>query len=116
MSDPFKRQVHYEWVVEWMDEHGDILDLDHTDKLSGFPEDHLDVRYEGGSTALALQRRAGCEAGGLDELGYAYVKDGVLPDEFDCFHKVPQRFRIQLSRDAKLDRIVTLTTEIVYEQ
>lgn len=102
MTDPFKRQVHYEWVVEWMDEHGDIQDLDHGNKLSDFPDDHFEVRYEGGSTAVALQRRAGCEADGLDELGYAYVKNGELPDEFDCFHKVPQRFKDQLRKDTRL--------------
>jgi hypothetical protein len=105
-----KREVHYEWVVEWMDDYGDIQDLDHGDKLSYFAADDFETKYEGGSTAFALQRRAGCEADGLDVLGYAYVKDGVLPDEFDCSHKVPQRFKDQLRKDAKHDKIAALPT------
>ncbi len=98
VTDPYKKEVYYEWVIEWMDQYGDIQNLDHALSLSDIPSSHFDVKYTGGSTALALQRRAGCHADGLAELGYAYVNDGVLPDEFDCGHKIPQRFRMQLEK------------------
>ncbi len=97
MSDPFKREVYYEWVVEWCDKYEDIIDLDHADKFSQFTSSDFEVKYEGGKTDVALQRKVGCDADGMTEQAYAYVVDGKLPDEFDSGHKVPQQYKNQLA-------------------
>ncbi len=98
VNDPYKKEVYHEWVIEWRDQYGDIQDFDRALSLSDIPCHHFDVKYPFGSTKLMLQRRAGCHANGLTELGYAYVNEGALPDTFDCGHKIPQRFRRQLEK------------------
>jgi hypothetical protein len=87
-------RVFYEWALEMVDEHGDIIDADfatNTGYASAWrKESPVDcVRHD-----VALVRRVGSDADGEQERGYAYVRpDGTLPDRFTCGAKVPQSWR-----------------------
>lgn len=83
-----KVQVIYEWVVELMDEQGDIETSNYFTRL----EDALTfVASWGGSARVALMREEVCEDDGdvLDRQ-YAYIVDGTLPSTFDYGAKVPK--------------------------
>lgn len=91
MNDPFKREVHYEWVAEPTDEFGDIIDPLFGDTFADVVK--FAEGYECHATNFALVRNAGTEADGLEERGYAYLDEtDHLPEYFDCGHKVPKKF------------------------
>ena len=94
MNDPFKREVHYEWVAETRDVHEDIIDplfgeTFYDVHMMGLRFEHPDCH----DVVYALVRNAGTEADGLEERGYAYLDEtNHLPEYFDCGHKVPKKF------------------------
>lgn len=98
-GDPIN-EVAYEWVVEYVDAYGDIIDLDHGDTLEGVFASWRDFRPDAECVRvdLALQRRYGNDDDGEIDRGYAYVREGELEAEFDSGHKVPARFRKQIER------------------
>jgi hypothetical protein len=90
----------YEWDIELVDEHGDILAHHHSDKCPGIPADDYDD--EGLVPALVLVRDRWDE-GGLTERWWAYVEDGKLPERFaDAYGNegpsVPKRFHAELQQ------------------
>ncbi len=89
-------QTSYEWDLEAVDEHGDIIDHDFRDKFPGLPtEDNVSLvlvrnvgeGYRSDPTSFDLIDRA-----------WAYVKDGKLPAEFDSGDLVPKRFHRELQK------------------
>lgn len=90
-------KVIYEWCYETTDEHGDILDNDHEDKLVNFSEGRK-------TNQLCLVRNEGNDIDGLNDRLWAYVKDGKLPEYFSdsmgtpIAIKVPQRFHNELNK------------------
>lgn len=100
-GDPIN-ELAYEWVLEWVDIHGDITDLDHGDSIDDMWERFNTFTPTGEDVQLdlALQRRVGNDDDGELDRGYAYVKNGTLEPEFCCGHKVPQRFIKQVARRA----------------
>lgn len=118
MSKP-KREVSYEWKLEFMDVSSDdlqsdvsdfdadelpdddIADVDHCDKLeSNWFEDVSKV--DGKHVRLVLVRDVGNEDDGLEERSHAYAsrRNGVLvlPDEDESGFKVPKKYHQQLER------------------
>jgi len=93
------RRTAYEWDLEQMDEHGDIIDHSFQDKCptEPLPEDN--------SVALVLVKS---EAEGypddeasyhMDHRTWAYVTvDGRLPETFDDGSKVPVRFHKEFNK------------------
>ena len=86
--------ITYEWDYETLNEHGDIIDHNHADKLLQFS--HEDV-----TDTLVLVRDKGTENNGLQERTWAYVIDNFLPDYFsdatgNPLHKVPKIFKEEL--------------------
>lgn len=81
------KRVVYEWDIETLDEYGDVIDHSFSgEEFPGLPEsknDHLVLIR----TLYAPDRI--CE----ESRGYAYVKDGYLPDWFDDGYNVPVRFK-----------------------
>ena len=110
MSDMFNKAVSFEWVVEHVDECGDIHEHEFTDNLSKdkFVQEQIkDVLegtqfWKGLTPRLALIRDYGSDAEGLLGRAYAYTSmvDGelVLPEQTELGHKIPDRFRNQLKR------------------
>lgn len=93
------KKVSYEWDRETVDEHGDIQDHNHAEKLRRIIDD------EG---RLVLVRDVWNEFDGVVEREWAYVVDNNLPEHFsDAFQregaKVPQRFHKEL-RDELIKR------------
>ena len=83
----------YEWCIETVDEHDDIIDLDFSDKLSAFKPSEIDTTHR-----LALLCNVGTDDDGLLDRQYAYSLEGVLPYAFDGGTTVPKRFIGELAR------------------
>ena len=96
-----RNKVNYEWDIEWVDRHGDIQDHNHRDKL----EDHKPPRKvpdaNGYTEDLVLVRDEWNEWEWLVDRQWAYVKEGILPEKFDCGAKVPKRFHVEYNRWVK---------------
>jgi hypothetical protein len=96
-------KVSYEWDIEELDEHGDIINHNHADKLKDLP----DVKG-----SLVLVRSLGNEYEGLVDRQWAYVYDmygdQYLPRFFSdsggdtTFEiEVPKRFHKEFQRFIK---------------
>lgn len=90
-----RKKVTYEWVMESVDEHGDIQDSDFGSKLSDFPIDKVLQTIK--TSTLALVRNSWIdygdgENGELDDKSWAYVSDEKLPVEFDNGSPVPMKY------------------------
>jgi hypothetical protein len=90
-------RVYYEWLCEFVDEHGDIQEVIHantyTDILRHTESDEFEVH-------VGLVRDT------ENSRSWAYIKDGGLPEFFrDAFDrkdaKVPKRFIVELARGNK---------------
>ena len=93
---PNTRSTVYEWVIEAIDEHGDIVDVDHRDTRA---EAEASIAGAPGRHDLGLTRDVFDEVDGLIDRTWAYVQaDGTLPTYFrdsgggDTRHAVPARF------------------------
>ena len=94
------KRLRYEWDIEEIDEHGDIIDHHHRDKLSEFFEcvaDDFAAALKREGYQLVLVRDTLDSDGAVDLRSWADVEDGKLPvfsgDGFGrCAAKVPPRF------------------------
>ena len=80
----------YEWVVEHIDEHGDIVDVFHGDKLAA-------VLPWVGEAPSGCRSDIGLVRDEVDSRGklyrsWAYVDADGLAEEFDNGRRVPKRF------------------------
>lgn len=92
-----RNKVHYEWDVETMDEHGDVLDHFHCDTAEK-ALDELDEATAQEPRQLVLVRDEGNEEDGITNRTWAYVKDGQLPIYFQDENFVPVRFHKELQK------------------
>ena len=104
------KRLRYEWDIEEIDEHGDIIDHHHRDKLSEFFEcgfaDDFAAALKREGYLLVLVRDMLDRNGDVDLRSWAYVKDGKLPvfshDAWGRYvAKVPQRFHRELAAALK---------------
>ncbi len=90
-----KNEIIYEWTVENIDEDGDIQDSHFADTITDVL---LMIDEDYPRNDIGLIRKEGNDADGVQEIYYAYLKDGKLPDVFtdsggnDVGIKVPSRF------------------------
>lgn len=110
MDIELRKQVMWEWVVEFVDEWGDIHDHERCSSLlKDKPVRDLvlsivagDVYSDGLLMRLALVRDYGCEYHGLMTRSYAYpeLEDGrlVLPKETEDGQKIPKYLHNQLEK------------------
>lgn len=89
-----RKETWYEWDIESKDEHGDVFDHWHENRLKDLPP--LDENED-----LVLVRNYGDELDGLLLREWAYVKDGVLPTHFSEGAIVPERFHKEFAKGAK---------------
>jgi hypothetical protein len=87
--------TYYEWVVEHIDDEGDIIDGFHGQTLAEVA-DWLQAVPEGCTADFGLIRNQ--HVHWQLERSYAYVADGELPDEFDDGRKVPKRFLAEYAK------------------
>jgi len=93
---PMPNEVAYEWDWEVWDSYGDVEEHNFSEKIERKPED-----IEAGLLHLVLVRNEGCDAEGVLDRAWAYVDDGVLPDEFDNGITVPKYIRKQFDKFMK---------------
>lgn len=101
--------VRYEWDIELIDEYGDILDHNFSDKLADIWEDMLIEPKEGYSKNLVLVRNKGNDIEGLLDRHWAYYDPAskTLPETFgDSLNepteiKVPKKYHTELNRILK---------------
>lgn len=92
-AEDYKKHVRYEWVLETLDEHGDIQDVTHYDTLL-----ELFSQPKPNRADVGLVRSEGSEANGIENRQWAYLEDGKLPNKFDGGAAIPERFRNEVSR------------------
>lgn len=100
-------RIQYEWVIETVDEFGDIQDVNHSDTFPGFPRQGLDI---------GLVRDVIDETGVIDR-AWAYINQGSLPTHFNdgrnITHAVPKRYLEEVQRaSAKGPRLVVFNRHI----
>lgn len=102
-------RVQYEWVIEYSDEWGDIIDLDHADPgdLHDLLDRHENSRNPELQREFAVQRIEWTPAGGEEWREYAYFKEGVLPDHCDNGVKVAAFITKEAERNAERVRQLT---------
>lgn len=89
----------YEWVIEDVDEHDDIINVDHADtyaqaqRSAALPLSDGIVRRDVGLVYNLVNE---IEKTTL-ERAWAYIEDGKLPATFDNGRAVPKRFRKEVS-------------------
>ena len=102
-------RVQYEWVIEYSDEWGDIIDLDHADP--GDLHDLLDCHENSHNPELrrefAVQRILWTPEDGEQWREYAYFENGVLPDYCDLGSKVAKFILKEAERNAERVRQLT---------
>ena len=99
--------VTYEWLVDFVDEDGDIIDVYHADTYAealkwAQDSDFLQSR-EFHHADIGLVRDVGNDLEGITDRQWAYIEDGKLPERMDWGGgetggaKVPQRFHKELA-------------------
>ena len=85
------KNTFYEWVVEYLDEYGDVVDHDFCgEKFPGFPSDS--------NAVLVLVRdQYKPNSGDLMERGWAYFRSDAESINFDSGHPIPKRFLAAVS-------------------
>ena len=106
-----KYKTYYEWVVEWLDENDEIIDLDYREKLDDYQlhdltldeiKEHTPetVRLDFGLVVRIYEHFEDFEPDLLQQ-EYAYIENGNLPDRFEYGHPVPKYKRRELERFKK---------------
>lgn len=83
--------VRYEWLVEEVDEHGDIIDTYTWDTASAMFDAMRESIAAGLCYHFGIVRDTVRDDGELIDRQWAYAENGKLPDEFDGGAKVPKR-------------------------
>ena len=88
-----RNQSVYEWVIEELDEFGDIIDPEYFDSLKSHGKIEVSETMR-----LALVWEYGNDVDGEQDRAYAYVDPETtkLPEEFENGRAVPQRFHQEL--------------------
>jgi hypothetical protein len=103
-----RTSVVFEWVVEHIDKHGDIVDSDVGKTLDDALRSASLRHPEAVELHVGLVRELwNVYAEVLHDRTWAYVEDGVLPERFEDGQKTPQSSRDAVARHAQL--IATLT-------
>lgn len=93
--------IRYEWVIETIDEHEDIIDVDHANIFAQANKKADLSRAEGKTIEVALVRdRINDVDEDLDDRQWAYLKDGKLPERFDGGAAVPKKYAQEVRLNA----------------
>ena len=104
--------VTYEWIVEFIDSDGEIIDVHHHDNyVAAVATKAAEPTSDFDRAHIGLVRDVGNDIEGLTDRAWAYIgDDGQLPEYFNCGetddgpalsgHKVPQRFHREIAKGA----------------
>ena len=94
-------KVFYEWVIEQMDQYGDIQDVSHYDTFAqAMTARDLCLATQGcDCVEIACIRGVGDEDNGLHYRGYAYVNldNMTIDSHYCCGSKVPNHIMKQVA-------------------
>ncbi len=100
-----RNEIFYEWVIEELDEHGDIHDVDH---CQTFAEAHKSRQHllncqHINAVDVASRRSVGNELDGLHYWGYAYVdfENFTIEPKYCSGDKVPKHVIKQVVFEGK---------------
>jgi hypothetical protein len=85
-------RISYQWDVETVDEHGDIQDHEHGELANLLALFGSDILTGTASQRLVLIRNKWNDIDGVTDRQFAYIKSGVLPDEFEGGAKIPAAY------------------------
>ena len=101
-------EISYEWTLEDLDEHGDIVDNDFDDSLSALVarNDATILNGDNPRRHLGLVRKIGNDEEGVLESAWAYVSENGLPAELldsggSIAASVPKRFHKELEKERR---------------
>jgi len=107
-----------EWDCELVDEHGDIQDHNHFDKLVDALAYQREHDGDGGAISIVLVRDTVCEFDGLIQRFWAYVENGVLPDVMysadDSETNTPKRYLREAERELPLPKLSEVLEALGY--
>ncbi len=93
--------ITYEWDIEEVDEHNDIIDHDHQDVLTGYKRMTF-ADIDGKKFVLVLVRNEGNDTNGIQGRSWAYafynLKGWVLPLVTDTGEEIPHKYHKELER------------------
>lgn len=93
-------KTHYEWVVEEIDENDDVIDPMFSDTFKDAIVDaNAIIVSPENNVFIGLVRYVFESDGNLAVREYAYIKNGILPTEFDDGHRIPNRFHDEISKE-----------------
>jgi hypothetical protein len=91
-------KLDYEWDIESLDIHGDIIDHDFKSSFPG-PRD-----FDATGEVVVLVKSYARGLSGredsfmIEDRTWAYLEDGKLPEEFEDGTRVPKRFHAEVAR------------------
>lgn len=95
--------IAYEWTIEEIDEHGDIVDNDFRDDYASAASVAASMRLSGTKVEIGLVRNSINDRDeNIEDRQWAYLKDGKLPDRFQTSGgrdgaKVPKKYFNQVT-------------------
>jgi hypothetical protein len=90
--------VHYEWVVEELDDHDDIIECHYWDTPSEAAKLRDELQAEGKRVDFGVCRRVGDNIDGEVDRQYAYLTVEGWPDAFEYGAAIPKYIRAQMDR------------------
>lgn len=92
------QETYYEWDLETVDDHGDILDHEHADSLKALPAPRADQRL------VLIRDVYDPETEDHLDRQWAYADERVLPTHFDGGATVPTRFHREIAQGTAQSR------------
>jgi hypothetical protein len=94
-----KYKVIHEWLVESVDQHGDIIDSNCYPTLTDAISTTLDCPEGMDYYRIGLVRDEGNDDAGLVDRQWAYIlNDGTLEDEYSKGAIIPEKFRAEFAK------------------
>ena len=84
--------ITYEWVVEELDQYGDIVDVNYYDTLNDARRNAEYLRGDDAEVDVGLVRFDYSNDGAHLDKGWAYFVEGKLPVVFDNGSRVPKKY------------------------
>lgn len=94
-----KNKVIHEWLVEAVDQHGDIIDTNCYPTLADAISTTLGCPEVQDYYRIGLVRDEGNDVDGLQDRQWAYIqKNATLPDEYSDGAIIPKKFRDEFAK------------------
>jgi hypothetical protein len=94
-----KNKVIHEWLVEAVDQHGDIIDSNCYPTLADAISTTLGCPEGQDYYRIGLVRDEGNDVRGLQDRQWAYIqKNATLPDEYSDGAIIPKKFRDEFAK------------------